>query len=102
MTYQTLHQWLGGFAGEVTISMPAGPVPASWRLRLSYPSATIGSVWGAAWTARGPHVVVVRSPGQGDQGPGGDAGYIRIYLEVTGPPGPPTGCQLNGQPCARG
>jgi Cellulose binding domain len=106
MTYQTLHEWLGGFAGEVTITMPAGPVPASWRLRLSYPSATIGGVWGAAWTARGPHVVLVRSPGQSDPGTGvpsgGDAGYIRIYLEVTGPPGPPTGCQLNGQPCARG
>jgi hypothetical protein len=101
MTYQTLHQWTGGFAGQVTITMPAGPVPASWRLRLSYRSAVIGRVWGGTWTARGPHVVMVTPPVQVDPDSGGGAGDIRIYLEVTGPPGPPTGCELNGQPCAR-
>jgi cellulose binding protein with CBM2 domain len=105
MTYQTVRQWQGGFAGQVTITMPAGPVPAGWRLRLSYRSAAIGSVTGGAWTARGPHVVIVTSPAPGDPdwpGVGSGAGEIRIYLAVTGTPGPPTGCALNGQPCARG
>ncbi len=105
MTYQTLHQWAGGFAGEVIITMPAGQLPASWRLRLSYRLGAIGNVWGGAWTARGPRVVVVSGTGNSgspDTGYGGSAGEIRIYLAVTGPPGPPTGCALNGQPCTRG
>ncbi len=107
MNYQTLRQWRGGFAGQVTITMPAGPLPASWRLRLSYRPAAIGSVWGGAWTTRGPHVVIVTSPDPGDPGwpgvgSGGGSMEIRIYLAVTGTPGPPTGCELNGQPCARG
>jgi hypothetical protein len=106
MAYQTLHQWPGDFAGQITITMPAGPVPATWRLRLSYRSAIIDRVWGGTWTARGPHVVVVRPPVPSDPAPGvhsgGGAGDIRIYLEVTGPPGPPTGCEFDGQPCAPG
>jgi len=104
MTYQMLHQWTGGFSAQVTITMTAGPVPASWRLRLSYRSAAISTVWGGVWTARGPHVVVVRPAAQGGLTgrPGAGAGDIRIYLAVTGPPGPPTGCELNGQRCALG
>jgi Cellulose binding domain len=105
MTYQTLHRWAGGFAGQVIITMPGGQLPASWRLRLSYRSAAIGSVWGGAWTARGPHVVIVSGTGHSGwpgRGYRGAAGEIWIYLEVTGAPGPPTGCALNGQPCARG
>jgi cellulose binding protein with CBM2 domain len=104
MTYQMLHQWTGGFSAQVTITMPAGPVPASWRLRLSYRSAAIRSVWGGAWTARSPHVVVVTPLGQGEPGWGGVSSGrdIRIYLEVTGLPGPPTGCELNGLTCTRG
>jgi hypothetical protein len=104
MTYQTVHQGPSGFIGQVTITMPAGPVPASWRLRLSYRSAAISTVWGGVWTARGPHVVVVRPAAQGGLTgrPGAGAGDIRIYLAVTGPPGPPTGCELNGQRCALG
>jgi hypothetical protein len=104
MTYQTLRQWTGGFEAEVTIALPTGPLPASWRLRLSYRSAAIDRVWGGAWTARSPHVVIVTPLAQGEPGPPGvsPGGDIRIYLEVTGLPGPPTGCELNGQPCLRG
>jgi Cellulose binding domain len=105
MTYQTLRQWNDGFAGQIIITMPAGRLPASWRLRLSYRSAAIGGVWGGAWTARGPHVVIVTGTGNPDwpgTGYGGSAGEIRIYVTATGLPGPPTGCALNGQPCARG
>ncbi len=105
MTYQTLHQWAGGFAGQVIITMPAGYLPASWRLRLSYRLAAIGNVWGGTWTARSPHVVIVSGigdPGSPGTGYGGGGEEIRVYLAVTGPPGPPTGCALNGQPCARG
>ena len=101
MTYQTLHQWNDGFAGQIIITMPAGRLPASWRLRLSYRSAAIGGVWGGAWTARGPHVVIVTGTGDPDwpgTGYGGSAGEIRIYVTATGLPGPPTGCALNGQP----
>jgi len=102
MAYQAVRQWWGGFVAQVTITMPAGPLPASWRLWLSYRSAAIDAVWGGSWTARGPHVVVVRPLGQGapvQPGPSSGAD-IRIYLEVTGPPGPPTACRLNGQPCS--
>jgi hypothetical protein len=104
MTYQTLRQWTGGFEAEVTIALPTGPPPASWRLRLSYRSAVIDRVWGGAWTARSPHVAIVTpliqgQPGRPGVSPGAD---IRIYLEVTGVPRPPTGCELNGQHCTRG
>jgi hypothetical protein len=107
MTYQTLHQWPDGFVGQVIITMPAGPVPASWRLRLSYRSAAITNVWGGSLAAHGPHTVVVTPGGQNDQGgqegrSSQNAGDVQIYVAVTGPPGPPTGCEFNGQACARG
>ncbi len=47
MTYQTLHQWNDGFAGQIIITMPAGRLPASWRLRLSYRSAAPSVACGA-------------------------------------------------------
>lgn len=106
MTYRTLQQWPGGFVGQVTITMPTGAMPTSWRLRLSYPSAAIDNVWGGSWAPRGPHVVVVTS-GQSDpawpgSSPSPGAGNIRIFLTVTGPSRAPAGCELNGRPCARG
>ncbi|HEY6279859.1 MAG TPA: cellulose binding domain-containing protein [Streptosporangiaceae bacterium] len=104
MTYQTVHQWPGGFVGQVVITMPAGPVPASWQLRLSYQSGTITSVWGGSWAPRSPHTVTVTAGGQNDPGTQGgrSQGDVQIFLTVTGPPGPPSGCAFNGEACARG
>jgi len=100
MQYQTVHEWQGGFIGQVTITVPGG-TPASWQLRLSYQSARIIGVWGGKSSLSGDHTVLV-TPDGGD-GPSQDGGAsIQVVLAVNGTPGAPSGCALNGRTCRAG
>jgi hypothetical protein len=100
MQYQTLRQWQSGFIGQVTITVPGG-APAGWQLRLSYQSARIIGVWGGKSSLAGDHTVLV-TQGGGD-GPSQDGGgSIQVVLAVTGTPGAPSGCALNGRTCRAG
>jgi hypothetical protein len=98
--YQTAGQWQDGFAEEIVISPTAGS-SANWRLLLTYSSAHIVNVVGAGWVAQGDHSVLVYPGGTGEQPPTG-GGSIRIYVVVTGSPGPPSGCSFDGQACRSG
>jgi hypothetical protein len=101
MQYQTLHQWQGGFVGEVTITGPGVQPSAHWQLRISYGSARIIGVWGGHWTSRGDHAALV-TPDSGDGLGGGEGGNVQVILAVSGSPGPPSGCSFNGQACRTG
>jgi hypothetical protein len=99
--YLTAYQWQNGFVEEVVISPAAGSPSANWQLLVTYSSAHIFGVGGANWVPEGEHTVLVKPGGPGGQPPPGGAS-IRVYLFVTGSPGPPSGCSFDGQPCRSG
>jgi hypothetical protein len=98
MQYQTLRQWESGFIGQITISEVSGSVPANWQLRIAYDSARIIGVWGGRWTPSGDHAVLV-TPDSGDGNSRAGDGHVQVIVVVSGQPGPPSGCALNGQTC---
>jgi Cellulose binding domain len=98
--YQTVDQWHDGFVEEIVVSPTAGS-PADWRLLLTYSSAHIVNVGGARWTLQGEHSVLLQPESTAGQPPGG-GGSFRIYVVVTGSPGPPSGCSFDGQACRNG
>jgi hypothetical protein len=98
--YQTADQWQDGFVEEIVISPTPGS-SAAWRLLLTYSSAHIVNVGGAKWSSQGEHSVLVQPESTGGQPPPG-RGSIRIYVAVTGSPGPPSGCSFDGQACRNG
>jgi hypothetical protein len=101
MQYQTLHQWQGGFVGEITITGPGVQASAHWQLRVTYGSARIIGVWGGQWAPRGDHAVLVTPDGgNGPTDGGGDS--VQVILAVSGSPGPPTGCAFDGRACRIG
>lgn len=101
MHYQTLHQWQGGFVGEITITGPGVQASAHWQLRITYGSARIIGVWGGQWTPHGDHAVLVTPDGgNGPTDGGGDD--VQVILAVSGSPGPPTGCAFDGRACRTG
>jgi hypothetical protein len=74
MQFQTLRQWQSGFIEQITITNPAGPVPANWRLRLTYGSSRIIGVWGGQSSAGGGSTVLV-TPSATGGGTGGSSGF---------------------------
>jgi hypothetical protein len=95
--YQTVRQWQGGFVEQVTISPPPGPAPVNWHLLLSYGSKPITDAWPGTWKLEGTHAILVDSGGFA--GKRSEPGRIQVYLEVSGPPGPPAECSFDGQTC---
>jgi Cellulose binding domain len=73
MQFQTLRQWQSGFIEQITITNPAGPVPANWRLRLTYGSSRIIGVWGGQSSPGGGSTVLV-TPSAAGGGTGGSSG----------------------------
>jgi len=98
MQYQTLREWESGFIGQITISDLAASAPANWQLRLAYDSARVIGVWGGRWIRSGDHAVLV-TPDGGDGNTRSGAGHIQVVVVVSGHPGPPSGCDFNGQAC---
>jgi len=98
MSYQTLRQWENGFIGQITISEASGSALANWQLRLAYDSARIIGVWGGRWSPSGDHAVLV-TPDSGDGSTNGATGHVQVVVVVSGHPGPPSGCDFNGQAC---
>ncbi len=99
--YRTVGQWQGGFVEQVVVSIGPGPAPAGWELLLGYPSdAQIQRVWGGKWVPENGHTALVEPGAPGGFIPAG--GGIRVYLLVTGPPGPPSRCSFDGRACRTG
>jgi hypothetical protein len=97
--YQTVHQWPGGFLEQVVVNTGPGPAPGGWKLLLTYRSALIVHVWGGTWVPENSHTALIKPWDPGGT-PGG--GGIRVYLVVTGRPGPPSGCSFDGRTCRIG
>jgi hypothetical protein len=95
--YQTVHQWAGGFLEQVVVSTSPDRVPAGWNLLLTYPGAQIVHVWGGTWVPENSHTALVKPWDAGGYTPSGSE--IRVYLVVTGQPGPPSRCSFDGRTC---
>lgn len=98
--YQTVHRWPGGFLEQVVVNTGPGPAPAGWELLLTYPGAQIVHVWGGRWVPENGHTALVKPWDPSGYTP--DGGGIRVYLVVTGPPRPPSGCSFDGRACRSG
>jgi hypothetical protein len=97
LSYKITKQWQGGFWGQITITFP-GAVPASWSLRIGYPSGHILGMNPASHLSPNGHAVVVRSadyPG----GPGPDGHTFALGVGVQGVPTHPGRCSFNGRAC---
>jgi len=97
LSYKITSRWQGGFWGRITITFP-GAVPASWSLRIGYPSGHILGMNPASHLAPNGHAVVVRStdyPG----GPGPDGHTFALGVGVQGVPTHPARCSFNGRAC---
>jgi Cellulose binding domain len=75
MQFQTLRQWQSGFIEQITITNPAGPVPANWRLRLTYGSSRIIGVWGGQSSPGGGSTVLVTPSAAGGGTGGSSSGF---------------------------
>ena len=97
LSYKITNKWPGGFWGQITITFP-GVVPASWSLRIGYPTGHILGMNPAGHLAPNGHAVVVRStdyPG----GPGPDGHTFTLRVGVQGGPTHPGRCSFNGRAC---
>ena len=101
ITYQQVEQWPGGFADEITISGLNGTRAHAWSLAFGYPEGSINGVQGARWEPGRTGTGVARGvtwPGWGQARGSGAA--VRLMVIVEGQPVPPSGCTLDGAPCA--
>jgi hypothetical protein len=101
ITYQQVDHWPGGFADQITISGLNGTRARSWSLAFRYPGAHIDGVQGAHWEPGSGGTGVARGvtwPGWGQAQGSGAA--VRLMVIVEGQPVPPSGCTLDGAPCA--
>ncbi len=126
ITYQVTEQWPGGFADQITIGGLAGRGDY-WSLAVAFPGARIAGVQGAAWLWRSTDSGVAQGtaqgtaqgggqegdqPGgnhrgghpQGGDGQGGESsgsqGIAQFMITVDGQPTAPSGCSIDGEPCA--
>ena len=95
--YQTLRQWQGGVLAKGMIRPAKGSSPSSRKMLLTHPPAHIPGVWGGPWGNEGDHTALVELGNPG--GHRGWKGGIRVFVAVTGSPGPPSGCSFDGQAC---
>jgi uncharacterized protein YndB with AHSA1/START domain len=96
--YRTGSVWLGGYQGLVTITNP-GPSPVSgWTVRLTLPllGLKVNAADGAVYQQTGR---VVRFTPQETTRVVGSGKPVQFTFEVEGV-GQPTGCDIDGQPCA--
>jgi hypothetical protein len=103
ITYQQVEHWPGGFADQITISGLNGTRARVWSLAFGYPGAHIDGVQGARWEPGSGGTGVARGvtwPGLGQTR--SPAAPVRLMVIVDGQPTPPSGCTLDGAPCAFG
>jgi hypothetical protein len=99
LSYQTSSKAYGGFDGTIVMIFKPQSAHQRWRLRFSYPSARILSVWAGKYLhiQHSLHTALVASLSSG--APGGFPRLVRVSIEVAGRPGPPLQCSFNGHGC---
>lgn len=104
--YETVRgQMSGQWVGEIEVTTSsAHPLP-SWSLTFSYRSDQILRVWRDGWLPHGRHSATVaateRAGAQSEWQPPGTP-ETAIMIVMSGSPGPPDSCTINGQPCRLG
>lgn len=94
--------WGSGYIGEYTITNGGTTTLRSWKLEFDLPSgSSVSTLWDAKVSRTANHYVVTPESWTDNVSPGGS---VRLGMEVgsTGTAGNPTGCLLNGAPCAGG
>jgi hypothetical protein len=98
--YQQVGQWPGGFADQITISGLSGTGARAWSLAFGYPGARIAGVQGARWEPGSTGAGVAKGvswPGWGQDQT--SPAPVRLIVIVNGRPAPPSGCDIDGEPC---
>lgn len=98
-SFTKVSDWGSGWEGRYTITNAGTTTITSWRLELDLPAGTaIGSYWDALLTSGGQHHTFTNRSWNGTVAPG-----VSVTFGFIGNgSGSPTGCTLNGQPCAGG
>jgi endoglucanase len=90
-TFVKVADWGSGYEGRYTIT--------SWRVEFDLPAGTrVGGYWDALLTASGRHVTFRNQSYNGTVEPGDS----ETFGFIGNGSGTPTGCTLNGVPCAGG
>jgi hypothetical protein len=97
LRYRTVERDTGYFEGTVTLVNRGATPLRAWTLGFTYPGADIHNAWEVVLRRKGEHVVIVSAPGAAPIAPGG---HFDVRFGGAGRPGMPTGCRLNGAPCA--
>src|SRR5437763_13152541 len=89
--------WGSGYQGRYTIANGTAAGISSWKVEFDLPAGTtVGSFWDALVTRSGTHVTAVNRDYNGTVVAGASVSFGFI---VSGS-GVPSGCTLNGGPCA--
>ncbi|BCJ74700.1 endoglucanase [Catellatospora sp. IY07-71] len=98
-TFTKVSEWGSGFEGRYTIVNGGTTTLSTWQVSFTLPAGTtISSHWDATRSGSGQQVVFGNVGWNGNVAPGASVtfGFIGVGS------GSPTGCLLNGQPCAGG
>ncbi|WP_143229436.1 chitinase [Actinophytocola xanthii] len=91
--------WGSGWEGRFTVTNGGTSTVNGWRVEFDLPAGTgVGSYWDALLTSSGNHHTFTNREYNGVLAPGAS---VSFGLLGTGP-GTPTGCRVNGLPCAGG
>ncbi|MCO5992029.1 cellulose binding domain-containing protein [Actinoallomurus rhizosphaericola] len=97
VAYRTVERDAGYFEGTVTIANHGDRPMRSWTLSFTYPGADIHNTWDAVLQRRGAETVLTGKPTSPPIAPGAS---LQVRFGGSGAPSMPTGCRLNGAPCA--
>lgn len=104
--YETVRAEMSGqWVGEIDVTTSSSHPLRAWSLTFSYRSDQILRVWRDGWLPHGRHSATVaaaeRAGAQPEGGPPGTPGSA-IMIVMSGSPGPPDSCTINGRPCRLG
>ncbi|GIF94592.1 cellulase family glycosylhydrolase [Catellatospora chokoriensis] len=98
-TFTKVSEWGSGFEGRYTVANGGSSTMNSWQVSFTLPAGTtISSHWDAARSGSGQQVVFANLSWNGTIAPGASV----VFGFIGAGSGSPTGCLLNGQPCAGG
>ena len=98
-TFTKVSDWGSGWEGRYTVSNGGTSAITSWRVEFDLAAGmSVGSYWNALLTRSGQHHTFTNHSWNGSIAPGASV----TFGFLGSGPGGPTGCRLNGQPCAGG
>ena len=98
-TFSKVSDWGSGWQAKVVLANGGSSAISAWKVEFDLPVGTsVGTYWDAVMTSNGGHYVFTNRSWNGTLAPGSS---VTFGLLGSGP-GNPTGCLLNGAPCAGG